>query len=160
MTPTLLPTPIVRPTLPPTWTLTPTPTPAPPTVTQTPTRTPTATATLSAAAICDTFEVDTNLDQRRILGPAMSVTVIVNAPTDATVRFMAVHTTTGDNRGVDFPGGPMAGFQLPVSRLPAPGRYDWTVKLISPVYGDLCERGGWFIITQSESTPANEPDSR
>ncbi len=159
-TPTPFPSPVIRPTLPPTWTPTPSFTPAPPTATRTLTPTPTATPTLSAAAICAALNVNTNLDQRHVLGREMYVTVIVSAPADATVNFVAVQTTTDDRQTVDIPGGPMTGFQLPVSRFPAPGRYDWTLKLVSPTYGDLCERGGWFIITRGESTRAHEPGSR
>lgn len=160
-TPTPTATPVILPTLPPTWTPTPSFTPAPPLPTATRTRTPTRTPTLDAATLCESFYVDTNLDQRRIFARDMRLTLFAQSPApDVTIRFLAVHHLTGANKGVDMPGGGMTGFQLPVRQLPGTGRYDWTISLVSAGHGEICERGGWFLVARQESTRAEEGEVR
>ncbi|MBI5670599.1 MAG: hypothetical protein HZC41_21610 [Chloroflexi bacterium] len=160
-TPTPSATPIVLPTLPPTWTPTPSFTPVSPLPTFTPTPTPTLAPTLAAASLCESFYTDTNLNRRRIFARDMHITLLAQSPApDVTIRFMAVHHVTGANKGVDMPGGGMTGFQLPVRQLPGTGRYDWTIRIVSPVYGEICEREGWFLVARLESTRAEEAEVR
>lgn len=146
-----------RSTLPPSWTPTFTPTPAPPTATITPTLTPTVTQTLSAEAICDTFYVNSNLRPGEIFAWDSQVTLYVDSvPSDVTVRFLAVHHFSGDNRGADLPGGQSNILQLPVKNLPQTGQYDWTLVIRSESYGDICAQDGWFIAAGRNSTRAEE----
>lgn len=155
------PTPDDRPTLPPTWTPTLTATPAPPTATVTLSPTPTLKPTLSAEAICDAFYVTHNLPSGQILAWDSKVTLYVYAlPSDATVRFLAVHHFSGENRGADLPGGQSNILQLPVKNLPATGQYDWTLVVRSETYGDICPQSGWFIAAGPASTRAEEDQTR
>lgn len=94
--------------------------------------------------------VDTNLDQNHRLNWDMHITILAQSPAGVTVRFLAAHRRTDDSRSMDLPGGGLTGFQLPVSRLPAPGLYDWTVSLHSDAYGELCARDGWFVTAAPE----------
>jgi hypothetical protein len=154
-------TPDGRPTLPPTWTPTFTPTPAPPTATITPTLTPTVTETLSAQAICDNFFTTTNLDSGDIFAWDNTITLYVdNVPSDVSVSFMMTHHFSGENRGVNMPGGQGSIVQLLVKNLPQTGQYDWTLVIESPEYGDICAQDGWFIAAGRNSTRPEEARMR
>lgn len=137
------PTPITRATLPPPWTPTFTPSPAPPTATDTPTQPP---PTLAAADICDGFEVTQRFsDGARFAHDADIPLFFGVAAVDVTVRFVATQRYTGENLGIEVPGGQMFGMNLAVARLPGHGLYDWRVSVFSPVYGDICARAGYFF---------------
>ncbi len=112
---------------------------------------------MSAAAICDTFYLNTNLHSGQIFAWDHQVSLYVDTvPSDVTVRFLAVHHFSGDNRGADLPGGQSNILQLPIKNLPQTGQYDWTLVVESPAYGDLCAQSGWFIAAGRNSTRPEE----
>jgi hypothetical protein len=147
-----------RATLPPTWTPTRTPTPLPPTATATLTPTPTATPTVNPDTLCDQFWVETNLDKGRILGWEHRMTFFVTLPagTGLTLRFVAVHQMTQQQKEVEAPAETAIILQMLVNQLPLPGHYDWTLSLHSETFGELCPQHGWFIAAGRESTRAEE----
>jgi hypothetical protein len=75
------------------------------------------------------------------------------------IRFIAVQRETGANQGVQLPGGQTALFELPVSALPGPGWYDWTLGVA--LAGDetdaalLCARTGTFEVS-ARVTPVTD----
>jgi hypothetical protein len=73
---------------------------------------------------------------------------------EVVVRFLAVHRRTGENRGIQIPGGQFVLAEMPVTLLPLPGLYDWTVSVHHDELGDFCQQGGYFFV--SESTPDTE----
>ncbi len=150
--------PLVRATLPPTWTPTFPPSPAPPTLTPTPTRTPTPAPTLTVAQVCDGFSVTDNLTDGQHLTTADNLTMIfgTTAP-EGVIRFLARLRGSEKNLGVQAPGGQMLEMQLALARLPGPGTYDWTLLVHVDTYGDLCRRGGWFVLDAAPTAEATAP---
>ena len=165
-TPTIISaTPNARLTLPPEWTLTPTFTPAPPTATATLKPTSTTVPTLTATDICREFSWETNFSPdpktggaHRFDGDGM-VSVLATTPTvDLQVRFELTIVETGEVDHFDMPGGQMVGLNYGVKYLPQPGTYEWSLVVISPLYGELCKQGGEFIVTSTvPSTPTVTP---
>jgi hypothetical protein len=150
-----------RPTLPPTWTPTATATPPPPTATITLTPTWTPSPTLSAAAICERFFSTTNLRSGQYFAFDSRISIYTNAAaSDATILFEAVHHRTGDIRSAAIPGGQANILQLPIRNLPGTGQYDWTLKVNTPAYGDICVQTGYFFATSQESTRGEEDEIR
>lgn len=156
-------TPNTRPTLPPEWTPTFTMTPAPPTATATLRPTATPVPTLSATDICREFTWETNFSPdpqtggvHRFDGDGV-VSVLATTPTvDLQVRFALTIVETGETDHFDMPGGQMVGLNYGVKYLPQAGTYEWSLLVISPLYGELCKQGGEFIVTSivpSTATP-------
>lgn len=79
---------------------------------------------------------------------------------DTPVRFLAVHRLSGENQGVDIPGGTLLGIQFPVRYLPRAGLYDWSLSVQSPLYGELCKQNGSFVVVSRESTRKEEATIR
>ena len=54
-----------------------------------------------------------------------------------------------------------AGMELDAAVLPRSGHYDWRLYLNSPIYGEICERSGYFFLasTPAESTPEATAES-
>ncbi len=149
-------TPLIRPTLPPTWTPTHTATAAPPTATATPSPAPTLTPTLSAARLCASLWLVTNLRDGAIYASDARLTLLAYLPAaDARLRFAATHRQTGGGRGVELPGGRLVGWQYAVARLGDPGRYVWTLSVRSDRYGDICQQQGSFWV---QRRPLGRPD--
>ena len=162
-TPTITATPLVRSTLPPTWTPTASPSPAPPSATPTATHTLTPQPTLSPDEICAGFEVLYEIPPgaRYDWDKIIPLLFTLESP-DVTARFLAVHRATGENQGLEIPGGQSFVFEFPVNWLPRPGVYDWTLGVHSPAYGDICTRSGTLTAVQPwlgaapSATPAAE----
>jgi hypothetical protein len=162
--PTLTRTPVTpapRGTLPLTWTPTPTVTPAPPTDTPTPQPSPSPTPTLSAADLCQSLWLVTNLRDGGIYGWEDIITVLVSLPAaDAKLQFRFKPHGEGEERGVDLPGGESIGWQVKIRDLPKAGQYDWRLGVATGQYGDICQQSGFFIATSQESTRAEENSIR
>jgi hypothetical protein len=162
--PTLTRTPVTpapRGTLPPTWTPTPTRTPAPPTDTPTPQPSPSATPTLSAADLCQSLWLVTNLRADGIYGWEDTITVLVSLPAaDAKLQFRFKPHERGEERGVDLPGGQSIGWQVKIRDLPKAGQYDWRISVATEQYGEICVQSGFFLATSQESTRAEENSIR
>ena len=69
-----------------------------------------------------------------------------------TVRFVAVHQDTGENLGAEATGGEITVLELPISQLPLPGDYDWSVSLFIGSLGEQCRRSGTFAVAEAEVT--------
>jgi len=154
------------PTLPPAWTVTPTFTPLPPTLTRTPTLTPTITPTLSREAICEQFEVVHQLRNGIELEDDGILAMIIESPPGTTVRFLARHTLSSQNLGLDMnANGDTIIMQLALSQFPVLGSYRWSVVVLTEEYGELCEQRGTFRLVaappdgddeDATNTPAQE----
>ena len=125
--------PIVRATLPPTWTPTPTPlptetfTPTPVTPTLTPSPIP------DLASLCPSVQVISSFADGHVFQWSDTIEVFFGTPLTAvadpdtgapiplTVRFLATHSASGENLGVQLDGGEVFGMELPVDQLPHPG---------------------------------------
>jgi hypothetical protein len=149
----------IRPTLPPTWTPTLTSTV---TATPTSTPTPTATPTLNPETLCDNLVVESTLEAGRILARQHFASFLTSLPAESglTLRFVAIHTATGERQEVEVPGDGLILLQIPAKQLPLPGRYDWTLSVHSETLGELCPQHGWLIAVGRESTRAEEPNVR
>jgi hypothetical protein len=145
--------PLVPQTLPPTWTPTFTPTPLPPTVTPTITPTPSPIPTASAEDICAGFKLLHDFDTGKPYpwNGAITFYMTSTAP-EVVIRFVAIHRSTGENQGAQFPGGQTIIAELPASLLPHPGLYDWKLSIHSEKYGDLCKQEGTFVVLRPEAT--------
>lgn len=77
---------------------------------------------------------------------------------DVIARFVAVHRLTGENKGFQVPGGGIYLVNFNINLLPRPGLYDWTLKVISESYGELCTRGGYFIVGRPEWVDDNKDE--
>lgn len=156
--PAATPTPVIAATLPPTWTPAPSATAAPPTAAPTLTRPPAPTATLSAAELCAGFTLLYELPAgARFAADGVIPIAVALEAAGPVVRFSAVQRGTGANQGVQFPGGQTALFELPVSALPGPGWYDWTlgVARTADAAADalLCARAGAFEVAAPPPAP-------
>lgn len=178
ITPTPMPTsrfsthvgPVVRETLPPTWTSTPTPT-ASRTSTPTPI-TPTATATPvpDLASLCDSFQFINSVADGHAFQWSDTIQMIYGTPLTTvrdpdtgalvplTIRFLATHTATGENLGVQMDGGQVFGMELSVDQLPHPGAYTWRLAVSGDGIADQCVHTGSFFvypppISTVEATP-------
>jgi hypothetical protein len=152
----------IRATFPPTWTPTDTGTPYPPTETNTPAPTLPPTATIGPEQIeeiCDNFTFTREFDDGENFGWDKVIGFIVETQrTDVVVRFLAVHRATGDNQGVQLPGGQLVLVELPVNLLPSPGIYDWTISVHHNLAGDFCTQSGYFFASRfAEGT--EEPEA-
>jgi hypothetical protein len=151
--PTSLPGRLQRPTLPPTWTPTPTHTPAPPSPTPSETPIPTSRPTPSAADICAELWVVSNFDSPSGSGDALvfrpgnnlSLIASIDSPTDS-IRFSFVERRSGEGQGLDIPGGQIGIVGWEINELPRQGLYDWSLVVISPTYGELCQKAGSFWV--------------
>jgi hypothetical protein len=68
------------------------------------------------------------------------------------VRFMAAHRDTGENLGAEAAGGEITALELPVSQLPLPGLYDWSVSIYIGTLGAQCTQTGTFSVAAAEAT--------
>lgn len=150
---------LVRATLPPTWTETPTPLP---TATFTPTPvTPTATLTAvpSLDELCDTFSVSPGFADGRTFQWSDTITMLFGTtltavgdpgagiPVPLTVRWLATERESGENLGLELAGGEIFAMELPISRLPRPGTYDWTVGVYGTGFDAQCIHEGTFTVS-------------
>lgn len=135
------------PTLPPTWTPTDTPSPAPPTRTPTVTDTPTPEPTRSTVAVCAAFLVDYGFEDGAYFPWSGQINIIFGSDDPRyPVRFLATHRLSGENLGVEVPGGQPFGMQFPVERLPRHGLYDWSLTVVTPQGDEICRRGGFVFV--------------
>jgi hypothetical protein len=154
-------TPAPRGTLPPTWTPTPSRTPAPPTDTPTPQPSPSMTPPLSAADLCKSLWLASNLHDGSIFAWEHVITLLVSIPSpDVKVRIAFKNHQTGEGRGIDLNGGQGGGWQVKIRDLPGVGQYDWRISLQTEQYGEICVQTGFFIATSQESTRAEESSIR
>jgi len=151
--------PLIPQTLPPTWTPTFTPTSLPPTLTPTITPTPSPIPTSSAESICAGFKLLDEFDSGKPFpwDGAIAFYMSSDAP-EVVIRFVAIHRSTGENQGAQFPGGQTIIAELPINLLPHPGLYDWTLSVYSETFGDLCEREGTFVVLRPEATAEATPE--
>lgn len=160
--PTIADTPLAA-TLPPTWTPTFTPSPLPATAPPTLTLTPSITPTLPAESICEQFTLLYEIRQLQVFRQDKVIPFALDIPVpDVIVRFLATHRASGQNQGVELPGGQTYLFELDVSLLPTTGLYDWALWIDSPAYGEICQHEGTLIVLPpppaeptSEITPEN-----
>ncbi len=163
--------PIVRATLPPTWTLTPTPLP---TATFTPTPvTPTLTASPipSLADLCDSLQVVSSFDDGHVFRWTDTIELFYGTPLTAvadpatgapialTVHFLATHSDSGKNLGVEVVGGQIFGMELPADQLPLPGDYTWQITVSGDGIDDQCLHSGTFSVLPPETTPEATPEA-
>ncbi|MBC7812526.1 MAG: hypothetical protein H7175_15335 [Burkholderiales bacterium] len=150
--------PVQRATLPPIWTPAHTNTPVTPPPTRTPTDTPPPSPTRTADDLCAGFSAEIGFEDGHLFAADSTIALIVisDAP-DSSVIFYAEHHRSGDNRSVEMPGGQMIGMELDAAVLPHSGRYDWRLYLDSPVYGEICERSGYFIVLGAAAESTAEP---
>lgn len=152
-------TPVAPGALPPTWTPTFTPSPLPPSSTPTTTLTATPAPTESAEAICEGFRLIYEFDNRKPFTWEGAIPLMFEIQSsEVVVRFLAVHRRSGENKGVELPGGQTLIANFPVNLLPAPGLYDWRLSVISETYGELCQQNGTFVVLRPrpqspEATP-------
>lgn len=168
-----------RATLPPTWTLTPTPTESPlPSPTPSPSATPMPSLDdLCDSLVLNYLFPDDGFfspsDELLIFfgtplrvwaSPVQVATPTALAgqpppPTDdrqplllepIVVRLIMTRLETGEAFGGEAPGGEVVGLQLPLSQLPGPGRYLWTVSIVVPSLGPQCEYSGTFTLGETE----------
>jgi hypothetical protein len=145
-----------RPTLPPTWTPTFTPTATDtPTVTPTPTTTPTR----SPDDICAGFIVGDDRGSGASYPYNSNFSLLIGTDTeDATMRFFARHRLSETGVGVDeIPPVPLTMLTLPMTALPRPGLYDWTMTLLDGDGEILCEREGYFFAQRPELLTLQAP---
>jgi hypothetical protein len=144
-------------TFPPTWTPTDTHTPLPPSPTNTPspTRSPTPTpGPEQIERICENFRFNYTFDRGETFEQDARIAFGVETQQwDVVVRFLAVHRLTGENRGLQIPSGQYVLAEMPVSLLPRPGLYDWTISVHHDELGDFCTQGGYFFV---RSVPTQE----
>lgn len=156
-TPTRIPV-----TFPPTWTLTFTPTLPQPSPTNTASPTPPPTSTLGPEhieAICENFRFTYQFDQGELFEPDDSIAFIVETQRwEVVVRFLAVHRLTGENRGLQIPGGQYVIAEMPVSLLPRPGLYDWTISVHHDELGDFCTQSGYFFVRAAQDAKPEETE--
>jgi hypothetical protein len=69
------------------------------------------------------------------------------------VRFLAVHRETGENLGVEVPGGELMALELSVRQLPLAGLYDWTVSIFVGSLGEQCMHRGTFVVADATEEP-------
>ena len=97
--------------------------------------------------LCETFQFNSAYDRGETFEPdeKIAFSVEVQRP-DVVVRFLAVHRLTGENRGIQIPGGQYVLAEMSVSRLPLPGLYDWTASVHHEELGDFCTQEGYFFV--------------
>lgn len=148
---------VIRQTLPPSWTPSHTPT-----ITPTPTATPvpSATPTPSADDICAGFDLIQDFSDQTVYTWESAIPIIasLNAP-DTLVHLELAHRRTGTTAVYDFPGGQSIIVQFRLNALPSPGTYDWVLSVRHPVYGDLCQREGAFIVRRPLPTPQSTTEA-
>lgn len=147
--------PFTRQTLPPTWTPSVTPSASPtPTVTPTPSPVPTE----SADSICEGFRLLHDFSGQRTYrwGSYIPILFELRSP-DAFVRFTATHRASQEGTGFELPGGQAASVEFQISALPRPGTYDWTLSVVSPAHGEICQQQGSFTALVPTITPAATP---
>ena len=82
---------------------------------------------------------------------ATSPPVILTEP--VMVRFLATHRETGENLGVQTAGGDMTALELPISQLPLPGLYDWSISIYVDTLGEQCTHTGTFVVEEGTDSP-------
>jgi hypothetical protein len=107
--------------------------------------------------LCETFQFNYAFDRGETFehGEKIAFSVEVQRP-DVVVRFLAVHRLTGENQGIQIPGGQVVLAEMPVSLLPLPGLYDWTVSVHHAELGDFCVQGGYFVVKTAPPGEATE----
>jgi hypothetical protein len=160
--------PLVRATLPPTWTETPTshptrtftPSPVIPTVTLTPVP--------NLAELCASFSVDYEFPDGHTFRWGDTITMLFGTTLSAvrdpvtqtvvplTVRWLATHPLSSENLGIELAGGQLFGMELPVSRLPRPGYYQWKAAVYGEGIGEQCQQTGYFFVYRDESEATDE----
>jgi hypothetical protein len=147
-------------TFPPTWTPTFTPSPPPPSPTSTPAPTLSPTPTLGAEhieRICETFRFEYGFDSGETFEQDEMIAFAVETQHwQVVVRFLAVHRLTGENQGLQMPGGQHVLAEMPVSLLPRPGLYDWTISVHHDALGDFCTQSGYFFVREGPPAEATE----
>jgi hypothetical protein len=111
--------------------------------------------------ICETFGFEYAFDPGETFDPDNKIAFAVDTQRwDVVVRFLAVHRLTGENQGLQVQGGQHVLVEMPVSLLPHPGLYDWTISIHHDLLGDFCTQDGYFFVR--EGTPAEateEPEA-
>ncbi len=139
-------------TFPPTWTPTFTATAPPPSATNTPPPTLSPMPTLGPEhieRICETFRFDYAFDRGETFEQDDKIAFAVETQRwEVVIRFLAVHRLTGENQGLQMPGGQHVLVEMPVSLLPRPGLYDWTISIHHERLGDFCTQEGYFFVRE------------
>jgi hypothetical protein len=120
--------------------------------------------------LCDSFTVDYAFEDGHsfrwsesiamLFGTTFSAVAAPNTgvPVPVTVRWLATHRQSGENLGLEVSGGQLFGMELPVSCLPHPGFYDWTVAVYSAVIGERCAHSGTFFVSRSALDLTSTPE--
>ncbi|MFN8449861.1 MAG: hypothetical protein U0521_15070 [Anaerolineae bacterium] len=77
---------------------------------------------------------------------------VTRLPVALTVRWLATERTSGENLGVELDGGQMFAMELPISRLPRSGTYDWTVAIYGAGIDAQCTHEGSFVVEPPPAT--------
>jgi type VI secretion system secreted protein VgrG len=139
-----------RATLPPTWTPTFTPTETDiPTITPTPSITPTLTP-IPEEELCAAFEVGHSMNGLRYRAGEKVVFTIYMSIEGAVVDFRAVNAITKDVVKTTLQGTILYTLAFDPVRMPASGRYDWTITVSIDALKDKCAATGFFVV---DNTP-------
>lgn len=130
-------------TLPPTWTPAPTDTPAP---TVTPPPTETTTPTLSAAGVCQSFQlISSPASNAQIAYDGMATYTWLGLPPGATLTIVITLHNARAGLRIDASAPVDGAVPVPMLRLPQEGQYDWQLWLqTGQADQQLCIRNGTF----------------
>jgi hypothetical protein len=107
------------------------------------------------ARICETFRFDYSFDRGETFEPDDKIAFAVETQRwEVVIRFLAVHRVTGENQGLQMPGGQHVLVEMPASLLPRPGLYDWTMSIHHERLGDFCTQEGYFFVKAAPSEGA------
>lgn len=113
---------------------------------------PTPTATLTADEACEAFIVVDDQGAGASYPHTANFDLFIGTTVpDTTMRFLARHRLTALAVGVDaIEPVPLTSITVPMTALPRPGLYDWTMTLLNSDGEALCERGGYFFAGREE----------
>jgi hypothetical protein len=115
---------------------------------------------LSAEEVCAGFDLIYDFTQQQVYAWENSLPIIASLTAPETlIRFEAMHRRTQTTTAYDFPGGQSIIVEFHLSALPGPGTYDWLLSVHHPVYGDLCQREGSFVVRRPLPTITPGPES-
>ncbi len=133
-------------TFPPTWTPT-FPPPATPPRTATPPETLVPTRTV--AELCEDFAMFIPIDEGHSYGADDIFGIVLQTEGRRTLRITLTHRLSGDGLDGEFQAQVMSIIETPLTRLPRPGLYDWSAKLVEND-AVICEVGGFFFVGRPE----------
>jgi hypothetical protein len=139
--------------LPASWTPTDTPTLVPPTLTPSITPTFTPSPTFTVDEMCTRFTVvNTPRSGRPYLTGAIVPFMFYAEFPDAMIRIFIVNTETGEELEGAYPSAAAIGAQFPMDVV---GTYEWTIGLVTQIYGEICQEAGTFSVIAAPEQSGN-----